>query len=336
MATPRKLASGSWRVRVYDYTDEDGKKVYRSFTASTKKECAYMAVEFSRNKDRIAAGDLTVKEAIEEYIKIKSEVLSNSTIRGYRVQQKNYYKAIENVRIKTLTTPVVQKWVNQLSEKLSPKTVTNANGLLMSALSVFAPELRISVTLPKKAPTKLYTPSDQDVKDLLAVIDDDELYLAVLLAAFGPLRRGELCALERGDIDNNLIAVSKSMVKDSEGVWHVQQRPKTDSSFRTVDFPEFVVKHIPNKDGRIFECNPDQITNRFHRTIQRNNLHPFRFHDLRHYAASIMHAIGVPDQYIMQRGGWATDGIMKSVYRNTIDEQTQKMNQKINEHFSKL
>ena len=108
MATPRKLASGSWRVRVYDYTDEDGKKVYRSFTASTKKECAYMAVEFSRNKDRIAAGDLTVKEAIEEYIKIKSEVLSNSTIRGYRVQQKNYYKAIENVRIKTLTTPVVQ------------------------------------------------------------------------------------------------------------------------------------------------------------------------------------------------------------------------------------
>ena len=49
-----------------------------------------------------------------------------------------------------------------------------------------------------------------------------------------------------------------------------------------------------------------------------------------------MHAIGVPDQYIMQRGGWATDGVMKKVYRDTIDEQTIKMNQKINQHFSEF
>lgn len=50
----------------------------------------------------------------------------------------------------------------------------------------------------------------------------------------------------------------------------------------------------------------------------------------------MMHAIGVPDQYIMQRGGWATDGVMKKVYRDTIDEQTIKMNQKINQHFSEF
>ena len=29
--------------------------------------------------------------------------------------------------------------------------------------------------------------------------------------------------------------------------------------------------------------------------------------------------IGVPDQYIMQRGGWSSDNVMKSVYRNVID-----------------
>lgn len=171
---------------------------------------------------------------------------------------------------------------------------------------------------------------------MLAAIDDDELYLAVLLAAFGPLRRGELCALESSDVHDNYITVNKCMVKDSDGIWHVQPRPKTDASFRTVDFPEFVIEHIHQKEGRIFDCNPDNITNRFHRTIQRNNLSPFRFHDLRHYAASIMHAIGVPDQYIMQRGGWATDGIMKSVYRDAIDEQTVKMNRLINKHFSSL
>ena len=81
MPTPKKLPSGNWRVRVYDYTDESNVRHYRSFTAATKKECSYMAAEFSQNKTRIAAGDLTVAEAIDEYIRVKSEVLSHSTIR---------------------------------------------------------------------------------------------------------------------------------------------------------------------------------------------------------------------------------------------------------------
>lgn len=60
------------------------------------------------------------------------------------------------------------------------------------------------------------------------------------------------------------------------------------------------------------------------------------FHELRHYAASILHAIGIPDQYIMNYGGWKTDYVMKSVYRNAIDEETQKMNDKISDHFTEL
>lgn len=100
MATPKKLPSGNWRVRVYDYTDESNVRHYRSFTAATKKECSYMAAEFSQNKSRIAAGDLTVAEAIDEYIRVKSEVLSHSTIRGYQTQRKNYYKSIETIRIR--------------------------------------------------------------------------------------------------------------------------------------------------------------------------------------------------------------------------------------------
>lgn len=46
-----------------------------------------------------------------------------------------------------------------------------------------------------------------------------------------------------------------------------------------------------------------------------------------------MHAIGVPDQYILQRGGWISDNVMKSVYRNVIDLEKAKQDRKINEHF---
>ena len=57
---------------------------------------------------------------------------------------------------------------------------------------------------------------------------------------------------------------------------------------------------------------------------------------LRHYSASIMHAIGVPDQYILQRGGWTDSGVMREVYRNVIDMEAAKQNKKINKHFSKV
>ncbi|PKB52272.1 hypothetical protein CRH03_25625 [Clostridium sp. HMb25] len=51
-------------------------------------------------------------------------------------------------------------------------------------------------------------------------------------------------------------------------------------------------------EGRIIKATPEQITSRFRRAVKFSGVTPFRFHDLRHYAASIMHAIGVPDQYI--------------------------------------
>ena len=49
-----------------------------------------------------------------------------------------------------------------------------------------------------------------------------------------------------------------------------------------------------------------------------------------------MHAIGVPDQYILERGGWSSDNIMKTVYRNTIDNETVRQTKKINDHFQKM
>lgn len=49
-----------------------------------------------------------------------------------------------------------------------------------------------------------------------------------------------------------------------------------------------------------------------------------------------MHAIGVPDQYFLQWGGWSRDNVMKTVYRNVIDLEAVKQNRKINDHFKQL
>lgn len=332
-----KLPSGNVRIQVYDYTDVDGKKHYKSFTAPSKKEAKFMAMQWITGKANAASENLTVYDAVTRYIDAKRGVLSPSTIRGYEAVQRNYIKSYELGRIKLndLSNTSLQVWVSNISSKVSAKSVRNAHGLVSGALEMFHPDFRIKTTLPAKERPDLYTPSDQDIKTLLQHVEGKELEIAILLAAFGPLRRGEICALDSSDIHGNMVDVNKSMVMGPDKMWHIKP-PKTFGSYRRVEFPDFVIEKMKGIDGRIIKATPDQVTHRFERAIRSTGLPKFRFHDLRHYAASIMHAIGVPDQYILQRGGWATDNVMKTVYRDVIDLETVRQTKKINKHFIKV
>lgn len=62
----------------------------------------------------------------------------------------------------------------------------------------------------------------------------------------------------------------------------------------------------------------------------------FRFHDLRHYSASIMHTIGIPDVYIMERGGWSSDSTLKQIYHGSMDDYQKKFTYKTINHFDKI
>ena len=75
------------------------------------------------------------------------------------------------------------------------------------------------------------------------------------------------------------------------------------------------------------------VTHRFARMLKKLNIQHFRFHDLRHYSASIQHTLGIPDAYIMQRGGWEDDIVLKSVYRHAMDQEQSNMNKKANIYF---
>lgn len=348
MATAKKLPSGSWRVQVFSHFEyiqqPDGsvkkKRIYESFTCDDpsnrgKREAERMAAEYAANKERINRTDYTLKEAMEKYIASKENVLSPTTLRGYRTLLKNAYPHLLSMRIRKLTASDIQEWANEYSIVHSPKSVANAHGFISAVLSVYEPTLRLNTKLPEKKNNALYVPSDKDIETLLKHIEGTELEKAVLLSAFGTLRRGEICALTDKDIDGDTITINKSMVRSDKGGM-VTKSPKNFSSNRVVEYPHFVIEKLNGIQGRLVNMHPEDISKNFGKVLEEAGLPHFRFHDLRHYSASIMHAIGIPDQYIMARGGWKTDTVLKSVYRNVINDEQKKFTDKINSHFTSM
>ena len=156
----------------------------------------------------------------------------------------------------------------------------------------------------------------------------------MLLAAFGSLRRSECCALLISDIEGDIIHVNKAMVLDVRKQWVIKP-PKSKAGYRDIKMPGFVIERLVPRtaSGRIVDLAPVTLTNYFTMQREKHGLHYFRFHDLRHYQASILHAMGVPDKYIMERGGWSTDSTLKNIYQHTMSEKRKQVEDDIVKRF---
>lgn len=335
MAKAKKQPSGSYRVRVFDGYRENGKPVYRSFTAETKKEAEFLAAEYVAKKKRRTAAekDRTLSEAYARYIEIKSNTLSPATVKEYRRAAQRDFPEIMPLRLSRITQEAVQSAVNIYAASHSPKSVRNAHGLLSAVLRMFAPDIRLNTRLPQPKRSEIYVPTDSDIEQLISFVRGKELEKAVLLAAFGSLRRSECCALTAEDVSGDSVSVSKALVRDSNKQWVLKQ-PKSKAGYREIKLPHFVIERlVPAENGRIVNLAPVTVTEYFRKALEKSGLPHFRFHDLRHYQASILHAMGVPDKYIMERGGWTTDSTLKNIYQHTMSDRRKQIEEDICKRF---
>lgn len=334
MAKAKKTKSGNWRCLVYDHTTDEGKRIYKSFTAPTKKEAEYLASQYKMTNKETSV-DLLFKDAANNYIESKKNTLSPTTIKGYQCIHRNNFPAIYHMKLSQFNSANVSAWIGSLSY-LSPKTVKNIYGLFVAILDFNGVSHNFKVKLPQKRKIELYVPTDEEVKTVInhfKANNDKDMVIAIYLAAYGTLRRSEICALSAADVKGNCIRINKAAVYDGPDI--VLKEPKTASSNRIIELPEFVIKYLP-KRGKLVNITPHTLTNRFERCFYELEIKKFRFHDLRHYSASIMHAIGVPDVYIMERGGWKSDTTLKNIYRNSINDFQRKYINQTNDYFSKM
>lgn len=336
MPTAKKLPSGSWRVLAYAGKDAQGKRKYESFTAPTKREAERLAAQWQLTLEERSTQAPTVEEQLQNYIDTCSGVLSPRTVAEYRKLAARYYETIASVRLNRLTSDQVQRLVSTLALDHSPKTVRNVYGLLTAALRAWNPERRLNIKLPKKQKTEIEIPTADQV-DLLTSSADAVLRPAIVLASTMGLRRSEICALTWSCVRKEGLRISQALVKDEHHEF-VTKSPKSTAGYRTLPIPLPALPYLTKPQDaapgdRIVPLTPDALTRRFERLCASLGL-SLRFHALRHYYASVLLSLGVPDKYAMARMGHATPNMIKNVYQHLMADKDKEITDTIDAYYA--
>ncbi len=345
MAEAKRNKNGTWTILVYSHTiTKNGKpkRIYQRFTADKKKDCERLAKEFELNrKHEKLPNDLTVSEAVAKYIALKTNILSPSTIRSYELIQKTKFPLIGHIRLNKLTNELIQSEINQEAAHHAPKYIRNIYGLLTVSLQMFAPEFRTHFSYPDYRKKEIVIPSADDISRLLRLSAPFDQILAVKLAAFLGLRRGEICGIHVNDVNlsNGRLHVRRSVVLANDKTW-IEKEPKTKAGRREMVIPPFleedlqkaIAGKLPN--DKLVHLTPNQISDNFETMVKQAGIPKCTFHALRHYFASVMLANNVPDKYAMEMMGHETTNMLQRVYQHTMQEKKKAVASQINQYFS--
>lgn len=329
MAHAKQLPSGAWRVQIHI----DGER--QSITRNTQREAEYAALEIQLGHKRKAA-NVTVERAIGDYIDSKDGVLSPSTVGVYRKYKRYYLQDIMNVPVKDLTPVSVQICFNKMAKAgYSPKTLRNAHGLLCAALKTVVPDLKLDTTLPAKQKKIIDL---LPVETVVSIVRGTNIELPVMLAMCLSLTESEIRGLTVKSIKDGCLTIEQSVVTvDGESI--EKAGGKAYDRVRRLSIPPYIMQLIEatdawrTREGHLVTITGKAMYCRWTALLKKKQLPHMSFHALRHLNASVMLALGIPDKYAMERGGWKTNSVMKNIYQHTMKQERTAVDTRINEFF---
>jgi integrase len=335
MANAKQMPSGNWRVQVFLGTDENGKKMKKSITAPTRWEAEKLAAEFVQNM-QTARSRFTVAQAVRGYIDSKKNVLSPSTVFGYENILKSRLQNIMSIDINELDSFMLQRAINEDAMCYSRKSIAEAKNLIFAALKMYGVRPDFIITLPPKIPRVIKLPTAEQV---IQMIHGTEIELPCLLAMWLSLRMSEVRGLQFGDIQNGVLTIQRSRLFIG-GKDVMRNVNKTFNSTRRLFVPTYIQKlidRVPHEhdDDFIVQQSYSFISTSLKKLCKSNGCH-LTFHQMRHLNASVMLMLGIPDKYAMERGGWASNGVLKSVYQHTFSEERKQVDERIDGYFNDL
>lgn len=330
--TARQLPSGAWNVQLRI----DGQSI--SITESTQDKAVAKALAIKKGilKTKAKVPNKTVSAAIDDYISARANVLSPSTIRGYRAIQKGRFQPMMQRGIGTITQAQWQRAVNQEAGLVSAKTLTNAWRFLSSVITETTGE-KITVRLPQVIQKDRPFLEPEQIPVFVEAVKGTSIEIPALLA-LSSLRRSELLSLRWEDVDlkKGILRVNGAAVYDENSKLVMKPETKNKTSRRLVPIiPPLreALEAAERKGEYVVTLKPASMYSHINRVCKANGLPEVGIHGLRHSFASLAYHLEIPEKIAMEIGGWSNDQTMHKIYTHIAKTDLAKHTQTLSNFF---
>jgi integrase len=286
--------------------------------------------------------DATLEEYLKDWHKVYTADLAETTRELYKLYMDKHIipSEIGNLKIKKLLPIQLQEFYNKKAETLSGKSVAKLHSFLNLALKdamknrliMYNPCDGVNKPKSKKFKPTLY--SEENFNKLTNIVVGTFDEVCILLAGVCGLRRGEIFGLRLRDIDfkEYRISIVETMVRMNTD-WIIKD-PKSESSQRNIKIPKFVIEVISEyltslkvvPERICGKYKPSAYSQHFKKLLEDNGLPHIRFHDLRHFNASIMMKYGVRDKIASDRLGHSQVQMTRHYQHSSSDMDSEASN----------
>ena len=353
MSIKKDPKTGKW-VLQYRYTDWQGnrkKTTKRGF--DTKRE----AEEWLRTFLVKSQADLTMKfkDFMDIYFEDCSTRLRKTTItnKHYIVDDKLLPYFAEKP-MNAIRAADIRKWQNTLIGQGYAETYLKSINNQLTAIFNFAvkyydlgsnPCTKAGSMGKSRASEMKFWTVDEYHQFIDCMMDKRRSYTAFELLFWTGMRKGELLALTKGDIDleNNVITVSKSYTRLKKE--DLITPPKTPKSNRKIGIPEFLAEDIADyfnslygleDEDRLFQMGENYLNKELERGCKKSGVKQIRVHDMRHSHAAMLAYMKIMPLEVAQRLGHEDVETTLNIYEHLYPDSQARLAEQINEKYEEV
>jgi integrase len=359
MATRRGKGEGSitqrrdgrWEARLT--LPQGGRRQRRAFYGKTRAEAARKLRDALRKQDEglpLPPENLTLEAHLRTWLEAKRATLRPETWRRYNDLVGHIIPVLGRRRLPRLTVEDVQALHDALAAKgLSGTTMQHAHGVLHAALqdalrwNLAGRNVASLVPAPRRSTGEMRHLSPADARALMIAAKGEPLEAFFVVALTAGLREGELQALRWKDVDldRQRVRVTATLTAIKDGA-PVLGEPKTQHSRRTVWLTltavEAIERHRADQDARRRLAGPawveyglvfcsdrglplwrSQVRTHWLRLLAKAEIPHLRVHDLRHSAATLLLAEGVPVKVASEMLGHSDVTTTLRIYAHVLE-----------------
>jgi integrase len=338
----RRLPSGSYQASYW----RDGQQHTATFPLKGDADAFLASKQTDMARGEWAsprAGTIPFREFADLWLQSGVERCQNpirgTTASKYKgLLQRHIYPTFETLPLKSITPTIVNDWYHELHSK-HPSTAAASYRLLATILNRAVKDRQV-LQSPCAIEGASREPSSErpiiDREKLQAALDatPERFKAAILLATWCQLRRSEILALQRGDIDGGTVSVRRAWVVTETGEAGLGD-PKSQAGKRRIHIPPQVMKalemhlaeHVGPKPtdwlfpGANGDPEPPRILSRvWERARKKAGCPDIRFHDLRHSGLTWVAQTGATQAELMRRGGHSSPAAAVR-YQHAADER---------------